>query len=99
MGDRSKPWKAKRRSALTVRRGHTTVADAYRAVRGLDIPHGGGGEQERDLKRQCTRKRVFYDEATAVKKAAHLTEHYATPLRAYPCPHCGRWHVGGYAER
>lgn len=96
MSERTKPWRRPRHNT-SERKSYTAASRQLRDVAGLDIPHAArGGEDTRHSFRQCTRKRIFNDEQAAIRKAAERAEATGVPLRAYPCPHCGAWHIGSY---
>jgi hypothetical protein len=40
----------------------------------------------------CLRKRVFWTEFGATKRAANITKS-GTPMRVYRCPNCFQWHL------
>ena len=93
MSEKTKPWHP-RHVNMAMRRARTSGRNAVHAMEGVVIPHED--VFLRDPIRQCTRKRPFTVEATAIKEAAKASERAGVPLRAYPCPHCGQWHIGSY---
>ena len=96
MSEKTKPWHP-RHVNIPMRRARTSVKKAIHAMEDVAMPVTH--VFERDKVRQCTRKRVFATEAYAVKGAVVATERSGIPLRAYPCPHCGQWHIGSYGAK
>jgi hypothetical protein len=45
----------------------------------------------------CLRKRIFWTEFGATKRAEKITES-GTPMRAYQCPNCLQWHLTSDVE-
>lgn len=44
--------------------------------------------------RRSGAKKKYWDEQEAKVAARNSERDYKEPMRAYPCPHCGAWHVG-----
>jgi predicted RNA-binding Zn-ribbon protein involved in translation (DUF1610 family) len=89
MSAKGKPWKPQR-APSTYRRSRDMVMNAYRDLSTVHIPTSTS--DTRDGRRQCYRKKA-YSEAMA-KDAAFRSPERGVTLVAYPCPHCGRWHIG-----
>lgn len=47
-----------------------------------------------DLRRACTRKKAYADEALAEKVARKVSEANGANVVAYGCTNCGAWHIG-----
>jgi hypothetical protein len=96
MSDKGKAWKKPRTSPMAYRRSRGVAVQAYRSAATVDVPLASGGEPVLDAIRQCNRKRPYPEQHMAERIAVSSAER-GFRVRAYPCPHCGQWHVGSYA--
>jgi hypothetical protein len=42
---------------------------------------------------QCLRKRVYVSQGIALQTASNILKDKGTPMRAYHCPKCFKWHL------
>lgn len=93
MSDKVKPWQ-RQRVSNPMRRSGRAGRDDVRAAADVAIPTPH--VHMNNPVRSCYRKRPYADEQVAVRLAHRQSESSGIPIRAYPCPHCGQWHIGSH---